>query len=560
MPKPSLAAAPLFLALAFFGCTSDRNDGSASPAPTLDGGTASAPLLPTNGIIACFYDEARAAGVTVLEEGGTAADAFVAITLVDYVRAAGETSLGGPLGALTYEAKTGKVESLDATFDSVGDPAGLYDPASPKVGASVLVPGALRGLEALWKAKGKLPWARLVTPAKALAENGYAADALLNAEITYRRALLERSAYAKALYLPLGSPLAVGATVKQPELAAFLEEVAARGSSAMYDAGSWADSFVTQINAQGGKAALSDLARYQAKWDEPWSLRIRGNDVFANAGRAYGGVYGLVGLSVLAHDPRDPTTLDDADRLEVRLRTARALYDDPWFYEATKLDDPAFVRDHLENTNALWSRIAAQIPAVPRAAKGSHSLQVTVVDRNGDAVTGTNTINAEPWGSGIFVRGVALTEAGMTTMLVPGPAQRVVTPLTVHVVTSEGHLRYIGGAFGASLLETELQLVADAALGESLTADALVKRPRFGTFPFDFSNLAGGSDLASNWLDVASSPALVAELERRGLHVKLDPQGDTGWGAFILRGPTGALAARTLDEKWFRGGAVELAR
>jgi gamma-glutamyltranspeptidase/glutathione hydrolase len=567
--SPLVLPALLFLLVLAAACSSDPSgpEPSAVPSsgpPVSESDASGAAPLPTNGIVACFYEEARAAGVSVLEEGGSAADAFVAITLVDYVRAAGETSLGGPLGALTYDGKTGKVESLDATFDSVGDPSGLYDPNAPALGASVLVPGALWGLEALWKEKGRLTWPRLVAPAKELAAKGYAADALLVGQIQSRREVLERSAYAKALYLPSGSPIAIGTIVKQPEVAAFLDDVASQGADAMYGPGAWADGFVGEIAANGGKASRADLTRYEAKWQEPWSLHVGdgdgGKEVFTNSGRAYGGVYDLVGLSVLAHDSRDPTTLSDADRLEARLRTARALYEDPWFFTASNLDDAAVVKGRIADTDALWAKVVAQSQSMPKVAKGSHSLEVTVIDRDGNAVTGTNTINALAWGSGIFVRGVALTDAGTATMFVPGPAQRVVTPLTLHVVKSAGHLHFIGGAFGSSLLETELQIVADAALGRATTARDVVARPRFGTFPFDFAHPTAGSDFTANWLTRTAPDALAAELETRGLHVKRDPYGDTGWGTFVLREPSGALVAGTLDDEWFRAGVVELAK
>jgi gamma-glutamyltranspeptidase/glutathione hydrolase len=542
--------------LAVAACSTDHSDPAAA-APPSGAPPPSATPAPksTPGIVACFYDEARAAGVAVLEEGGSASDAFVAVTLVDYVRAAGETSLGGPLGALTYEAKSGRVRSLDATFDSVHDPAGLYDPAAPQLGKAVLVPGALRGLEAIWKEKGRLPWARLVEPARRLATDGYAADTILVGQITSRREVLERSAYAKALYLPDGRPLEVGAIVKQPEVASFLDEVAARGSCAMYDAGGWAESFVTQVNEQGGRAAATDLSSYEAKWQEPWMLEVRGKKVYANSGRAYGGLYGLIGLSVLVRDDRPQENLSDAERLEEQLRTARAIYDDPWFFQAAALDDASLVNARVADTSEIWAKVSARLPAQPRPRKGSHSLHVTIVDRDGDAITGTNTMNALPWGSGIFVRGVALTDAGQTTDFVTGPGQRVVIPLTLHVVTAGNTLQFVGGTFGSSLLETELQALADTTLGTAPTAALLTTRPRFGTFLYDDK----GPDLTKNWLDDRAPDALVRELEERGLGLSRDPYGDTGWGTFVIREASGALVGGSLDESWFRGGVQELA-
>jgi gamma-glutamyltranspeptidase / glutathione hydrolase len=558
MAKPLPRTFPFLVLLLASACAAvaPRDDKPSPGTAEVDAGPSSgAPA--TGGLVIGFYEEAIEAGRAVLEEGGSASDAFVAVTLVEYVRAGGETSLAGPLGALSYDATTGEVHSLDASFDAVRDPEGLYDPAVPALGAAVLVPGALRGLEALWKRSGALSWPRLVAPARDLAAKGFVTDALFSATVASRREVLERSDYARALLLPGGEPIAPGVRLAQPELAAFLEDVARDGASAMYE-GAWARDFAAVVRAHGGAATPSDLAKYEARWQAPWAIDVRGKRVFANAGRAYGGVYGLLGLATLAHDRRPAEDLAEVDRLETRIRTARALYDDPWFYRAERLDDSTFVQARLADTRAIWSRVEAKLPAEPAAAKGSHSLHVTVVDREGNAVTGTNTINSLPWGSGLFVRGVPLTDAGAMTMLVPGPGERVVTPLSLHAVTEDTTLRFIGGTFGASLLETELQVLADAVLEDALDAAAIARRRRFGTFPFDWERPDRFSDLGANWLDAEVPGEVVAELERRGLSVKQDPRGDTGWGTFVLRDRRGALGAAALDAPWFRADVTEL--
>jgi gamma-glutamyltranspeptidase/glutathione hydrolase len=512
----------------------------------------------TPGIVAAFYDEARDAGLAVLAEGGSAADAFVATTLVQYVRAAGETSLAGPLAALTYDPKTGAVRSLDAGFDAMRDATGLYNPDDPKLGASVLVPGALRGLEALHRAAGRLPWRRVVEPAQTLAQEGFRVDAFYAAAVANAKETLSRTESARALFFPDGQAIAVGSTLRQPELAAFLADIADVGADAMHS-GRFADVFVAMVRANGGAATHDDLARYEARWQTPWSLPVRGQRAFVNAGRSYGGVYALLGVAVLANDTREPGSLDEADRLEVRLRTARALYDDLWFFDARRLDNPAFVARKLDAAQAIWAKVQANLVGTPRALRGSHSLQVTVVDREGYAVTGTNTVNGFPWGSGLFVRGVALTDAGRMYDFVQAPGERVVNGLALGIVTKDDALRFVGGSFGSSLLETQLQVMADALFGEPLSARDVAERRRFGTFPFDWSRPDVPGDLGANWIGDDTPDTLVQTLAERGLRLTRDRYADNGWGSFVIRAPDGRLEGATLDASWFRGSVGALA-
>jgi gamma-glutamyltranspeptidase len=105
--------------------------------------------------------------MNVLRKGGSAADAFVATVLSEYVVASGYTSLSGPLNLLYFDASTQKTVYLDAGNNKVKDPTGQFDSKNPIAGKSFVVGGAGRGLEALFKrfGSGKLTFKELVTPA-----------------------------------------------------------------------------------------------------------------------------------------------------------------------------------------------------------------------------------------------------------------------------------------------------------------------------------------------------------------------------------------------------------
>ncbi len=241
----------------------------------------------TTAIIASYNREARDAGKQILEEGGNAFDAFVAATLVEYVVAPGVTSLAGPLNALVYHQKINEKLYLDAELNHVADPEGMWSEGEVG-GKGVMVPGALHGLESIHQRYGKLPWARLVQPAIALARDGFPIDPIYSATIEYRAETLKSTPYGTKTFFKNGKPLQSGERLVQPELAVFLEEVAQRGSAAMYR-GAWGERCVETVRSRGGRMELQDLYNYRSRWLSPRHIRYRDCDVYGASGRSFGG-------------------------------------------------------------------------------------------------------------------------------------------------------------------------------------------------------------------------------------------------------------------------------
>lgn len=134
-----------------------------------------------NYAVVSYHPQATAIGDDIIKTGGNAFDAFVAITAAQYVLSEGVTSLGGPLGALLYDAKSKKVIYMDAGFNTPLDTRKKFDPAHSfaTAGAAALVPGAPAGLEAISKKYGRLSFAVVLQPAINLARNGFVANKLL---------------------------------------------------------------------------------------------------------------------------------------------------------------------------------------------------------------------------------------------------------------------------------------------------------------------------------------------------------------------------------------------
>jgi gamma-glutamyltranspeptidase/glutathione hydrolase len=522
-----------------------------------------APAGLQRGIVVTFHPLATEAGVRMLNDGGNAFDAFVAATLAEYVVNEGGTSPAGSLGALTYDAKTGRTEYLDAEFNGVLDPNGRWDsrkawsPHDSESGKAVLVPGAIAGLEALSKRYGRKSFSDALQPAIALAKNGFPIQGFYRASLVTWADFLKATPYASRTFYPNGRAIASGQALRQPELATFLEGLARQGAAYMYK-GRWAVECVAAVRARGGLLSKDDLAAYRPIWREPWTLDYRGYEVRGGSGRAFGSLWGLVALKTLEHANiaklGHPST--SADALEVMVRTARETLAEPWIFDYRQLDQPALVQSHLTRgfTQRIYDRVASKTTASARY-KGSHSYQIIVVDADGNAVTGTNTHESLAWGSGDFVQGVTLNTAGRIPWGTK-PGERQLSPFSIHLVLKGNKLYAASGAFAGSLLEGEFQFLVNV-IDYNLPVADVVNRPRFGTFPYDpaaalTSSIPGQlSANRPNWLDPRVSPAIVQTLKKRGLNFEQTPSArgwvDTAMGSVVVidaRGnPEGANTA-----------------
>jgi gamma-glutamyltranspeptidase/glutathione hydrolase len=513
------------------GSETPRDDeGVTGPDAGGDAGTGSGLA---RGLVASYHAESTAAGIEILAAGGNAFDAFVAATFVEYVVSAGNTSAAGLLGALVHVASEDTDLYLDGGLDEVLDKGGIWSASDGNAGKAFNVPGAVAALLELSGRYGTLGRDRVLEPAIRTARDGFVVDLFFAGSVNLDKDLLEKTAYGVQTYLPGGEPVKAGSTLKLPKLAAFFEGLAQQGAAYMYS-GPWAAEAVKVVGAAGGKLTAKDLARYKPAWLAPRRTTYRGFEVLAPAGRAYGGLWALVGLEVLEHTAVAPLGhyATGADALELMIRTVRAIHEEPWFFDAASLDDPAAVNKHLSPpyTTALWDRVHKALAFTPRPAGGSHSFHVIVADRSGNIVTGTNTIVGRAFGEGLFVQGVPLNAAGVLTGYTTAPGERRISPLSVHTVHKDGRPVAAFGAFGTSMIEIELAMLVDA-LDYRMSGPQIAASPRFGTFPYDWNT--GAVDVTRNWLDPRVPEAVVTTLADRGLLFEVDPYADLGFGVAL---------------------------
>lgn len=424
------------------------------------------------------------AGAQVLRDGGTAADAAITTALAQVTTMLGaNVSVAGVLQLVYYEARTGRVQALDAgwgTWRNEHSPATIpttdlsmitgTPEAAPIPGAEgrkVLVPGFMAGIEAMHRRFGKLPMRRLVAPAIHYAENGVPVTGLLSAYLTMGTAQLLRTQAGRRFVMSGGAHLPrTGDRFYQPQLAALYRTVARQGARRMYR-GAWARHFVDVVREAGGVATMSDLRAYAPLWGKPQTLRFGDVTVIGPDATNRSSCAALEALNLIGHAKAQ----DAVEALYVQalaLRVAQFSHFGP--------AAAAFETGH-DVGGSCQARIGAAYGAAASAAmetmlgggaepapQGHHSASVVAVDRWGNVAALVHSSNTPLWGdSGLVVDGIPLPAPASTyrfelTRLAPGA--RVPSEMAPLIVEQDGKPAFAVAAIGSSVVPETVRLVA----------------------------------------------------------------------------------------------------
>ncbi|HDS1727984.1 gamma-glutamyltransferase [Pseudomonas putida] len=221
---------------------------------------------------------ATEAGRAMLRAGGSAIDAAIAMQMVLTLVEPQSSGIGGGAFILYWDGT--RVQAFDgreAAPSQVTEKLFLQADGSPMPfrsaqigGRSVGVPGVLRALKLAHEQHGKLPWQQLFAPAIALARNGFAVSERLHTLVAGDPYIARSPAMARYFLDKNGKPLAVGTTLRNPELAQTFEQIAAHGPQAFYT-GEIARAIVAKVrsHANAGYLSLQDLEQYSAKERDP---------------------------------------------------------------------------------------------------------------------------------------------------------------------------------------------------------------------------------------------------------------------------------------------------
>jgi gamma-glutamyltranspeptidase/glutathione hydrolase len=381
---------------------------------------------------------ATEAGFRVLQAGGSAVDAAIAVQMVLTLVEPQSSGIGGGAFLLHWDGR--QLEAFDGreTAPAAADEALFLQPdgkpmpfaAAVVGGRSVGVPGAVRMLELAHQRHGKLPWAQLFEPAVQLAQQGFAVSPRLHAQLQSEQALRRQPNAAAYFYGADGQPWPVGHRLRNPALAAVLQEIATRGSAALHG-GPIARDIVRRVQSSGdvpGRLTENDLASYQpvvrtALCDD-WLALYR---VCGFPPPSSGHLAVMQMLKLLQFAPSGaPALVNGApseDFVHRYSEAARLAFADRAAYVA----DPAFVAPpagswrslladgYLKQRAALIGARSMQ-QAAPGAPSGAVAMgvqseqpehgtsHISIVDGDGRALAMTTTIEAV-WGSRILADG-----------------------------------------------------------------------------------------------------------------------------------------------------------
>ncbi|MFO1081277.1 MAG: gamma-glutamyltransferase [Reyranellaceae bacterium] len=377
-------------------------------------------------MVAAAHPLAVQAGVEALRRGGSALDAAIAVQMVLGVVEPQASGIGGGGFLLHYDAKTGAIDVYDGreTAPAGATPSLLLDPQGKPLsfgqavtsGRSVGVPGLLAMLDLAHKEHGRLPWKDLFPPAIALARDGFAAPPRLFGWLDKFRSLRADPAIAATYYNPDGSPKKLGDRIVNPALADTMQLLADQGAKALYEGPLATDiAEAVQRHVRPGTLSTGDLAAYKPVKREALCGPYRIWIVCGMPPPSSGGLAILQVLALLEPFELAKDRPDSLRALHLIAEASRLAFADRDRYVA----DPAFVQvpvagllspEYIAQRRALMSpdkSLGVVAPGVPPGYVERGTSHISIVDRDGNAVSFTTTIEA-PFGNQTMVRGVLL--------------------------------------------------------------------------------------------------------------------------------------------------------
>jgi gamma-glutamyltranspeptidase/glutathione hydrolase len=381
------------------------------------------PVIARNGMVAAQDRVAAEVGAEILRKGGNAVDAAVATGFAMAVTHPQAGNLGGGGFMLVALAKQKKVVAIDyremapkaAQRDMFLGATGDVDNEKARFSrASAGVPGTVAGLLHALETYGTMKPADVIAPAIRLAEEGFAVPWGLAFALADNRKQFEKDPSSAAYFFhPGGKAYDAGEILKQADLAKTLRAIAEHGRRGFYE-GPVADLIVAEMKRSDGLITLEDLNGYKVVEREPVRGTYRGYEIASMPPPSSGGTHLIQMLNILEGYDLKAAELNSADYIHRLVEAARRAYAD----RATHMGDSDFW--NVPMAGLASKRYAEQLRAgidlakaskskdiaagTPPAREGEQTTHFSVMDKDGNAVANTYTINLT-FGSGYSVDG-----------------------------------------------------------------------------------------------------------------------------------------------------------
>ena len=462
---------------------------------------------PPAAAIASAHPAATRAGMEILDAGGNAFDAAVAVSAALAVVEPYSSGLGGGGFWLLHRASDGREVMIDgrekaplaATRNMYLDKQG-----QPLAGASVNgplsagIPGEVAALTHIARHYGRLPLGQSLQPAIRLAREGFEVDEHYRRLAAFRLDVLRASPAAARQFLHDNDVPPPGYRIRQPDLAKTLSLIAGQGRAGFY-AGELAKRLVRSVRKHDGIWTEEDLRTYRVVERKPIVGRYRGWRVVSAAPPSSGGVVLLEMLNMLAL--KDPGKMNGADRIHFLVEVMRRAYRDraQWLGDGDfvkmplqRLLSPAYARALVAGINMKRATPSGKLADFRE--EGHDTTHFSILDRQGNYVAATLSINY-PFGSGFVAEGtgVLLNDEMDDFSIKPGvanvyglvgaeanaiePGKRMLSSMSPTFLQNGDHVAILGTPGGSRIITMVLLALLEAVEGRD--AQAWVSLPRF---------------------------------------------------------------------------------
>lgn len=442
----------------------------------------------------------------VLKKGGNAVDAAIAtaFTLAVTYPEAGNIG-GGGFMTIWFEGQPYFLDYREtapaaAHRDMYLDENNEVIEGLSLVGAKASgVPGTVMGLWEAHQKFGSLPWEELVAPAIHYAETGFEVS---EKQSIYRENLFQKLAESTN-FMDYFGHMEANTTLVQQELATTLSRIAAQGPSDFYE-GETAQLLVAQMERDNGLITLEDLSNYRAVWREPVVSDWQGYQLVTAPPPSSGGIAlaQLLGLKERLANHFEGVSLNSPEYVHLIAEIEKRVFAD----RADYLGDPAFTTVPQANLleSSYLDKRAAEVNThsisvtenVKPGLEGYHTTHFSILDKEGNAVSNTYTLNLS-YGSGVVVTGAGFlmnnemddfsSKAGVPNAFgVVGsdanaiaPGKRMLSSMAPTVLVKNGQVEMVIGTPGGSTIFTSIFQVINNVYDFNMPLADAVAAPRF---------------------------------------------------------------------------------
>jgi gamma-glutamyltranspeptidase/glutathione hydrolase len=423
-------------------------------------------VMGTAGMCASGHPLISAAGIKVLDQGGNAADAAIAMALVSTIVLPDMVSIGGDAFLLHYNHVTQRVTAIQGNSSA---PKGLTIDYLKTQGCqrmpyegmwSVSVPSCLQVYQECLKRYGTGKLSDFIDEAITLAESGFPVGSRVVHHMHTDLKKLQSHSGTGSLYLKDGKPYQEGELLKNPDLAKTYQKIKEQGIECFYQ-GEIADQIIQYSNKHGGLFTKEDLKQNLVQTPDPLFLEYRNKRLWQMAPPSVGFVH-LAEMNILGQFDMSAMDWGSSERLHTMISAKRLAF----YQRSHYFGDPDYHQNPL--SEVLGSAFAQASAKKIRASKqidpeddpllhqDAHTTSFVVIDHSGDAVSFIHSI-AGTWGSGEVVdyTGILLNNRASTYSFDPNhpnallPGHKMLHTLNAWMITdSQNHLYALGNTPG----------------------------------------------------------------------------------------------------------------